>query len=61
MVTEVIWIAKGGCKSLKPIKLLVTTEDVTLAVDKSLVRLKEKTEHWERYCPICAYREMIEV
>ena len=61
MMTEVRYSAKNKKCLLPPVSFYVATEDVELARQLTLDRLRKYTEHWERYAPICLYKELIEV
>ena len=61
-ITEVIYSVKNkSCSSLKSVSFFIFTEDATIARELALIELKKHTEYWERYAPIIAYKELIEV
>ncbi len=61
MMTEVRYTPKAKSCLLPPVSFYVATEDVELARQLTLDKLRGYTKHWERYAPICLYKELIEV
>ena len=61
IITEVRYSAKNKKCLLPPVSFYVATEDVELARQLTLDKLREHTEHWGRYAPIFLYKELIEV
>ena len=61
-IIEVRFSAKNkNCVSLKPVSFLINTNNTEIAKDVALEELKKKTEHWERYAPICLFKTVYEV
>jgi hypothetical protein len=61
MMTEVRYTPKNNKCLLPPVSFYVSTEDVELARQLTIDKLRNYTKHWERYAPICMYKELIEV